>query len=294
MKKVALLILLFSCSRGRAENIDLYVMAGQSNIFGIVTIDNDLPAELQAPQDIPFKFSLRYVPTKNFISDGFIDLQPLSNFGSTYFLSTFASELTFGQILQQRSATKIAILKVAANGSSLAVDWDPADPTSMYQRLTMTTDEALVELAGLGYQPTVKGLVWVQGETDSENQTRAQKYANNLDGFINALRTQDWFPSEVPMVINQLHAATNTTYAATVRNAQSSVALGRTDNIQLLNIDDLSLYADGIHYTNAMQLEVGRRLANVFLPAVPEPSLMELLPAALCVLSVCGRHKQTA
>ena len=128
------------------------------------------------------------------------------------------------------------------------------------------------------------------GEEDSQNQTNAQNYANNLGGLINALRTEPWFPAEIPMVINQLHAATNTVYATTVRNAQATVVAARSDNVRLLNNDDLTLYTDRIHYTNPMQLEVGRRLANIFSPAVPEPSTIEIAFAALCTLGSCGRR----
>jgi hypothetical protein len=261
---------LLTVSVGRAESIDLYVMAGQSNIYGILGRE-ELPSDLAAPQDIPFKFSMQYVPTRNFVSDGFIDLQPLSNLGPQYLLSTFASELTFGQAMRQQSARKIAILKVAANATTLVVDWNPAIPTSLYNPLTSTTNEAMIELADLGYQPSVKGVVWVQGENDAQTATDANNYRDNLSGFLDALRTEAFFSADVPVVVNQLHTATNIRFAATVRNAQAAAIAGRVDNVHLLNNDDLTLYVDGIHYSATMQLEVGKRLADFYLSVVPEP-----------------------
>lgn len=264
----------------QAEEIDLYVMAGQSNMFGIVQMP-DLSADLAAPQNIPFKFSLQYVPTRNFYSAGFVDLQPLNNFTNSdgspqYFLSTFASELTFGQTLQQRSPNKVAILKVAANGTNLAVDWNPATSTSLYHRLVNTTAEAVAELSALGYQPEVKGLVWVQGEADAEKQAYVQSYGTNLGAFFDSLRTEIWFPQGVPIIVNQLHSLESGQFAGTVRTAQAATVAARNDHVYLLNSDDQTLYDDRVHFTGPMQLEVGRRLANFFYPAtVPEPSSLQ-------------------
>jgi hypothetical protein len=228
------------------------------------------------------------------------DLQPLSNFTNPdsspkYFISTFASELTFGQVLQQRSATKVAILKVSGNGTSLAVDWNPATPTSLYHRLVNTTSDAMAELTALGYQPKVKGLVWVQGEEDAGTQANAQSYGANLGAFFDSLRTETWFPQEVPIIVNQLHAMAGIQYASVVRNAQATTVAARTDHVYLLNNDDQMLYTDKIHYTGPMQLEVGRRLANFFYPiAVPEPSSAQAAIAALGILSLWARHRHAA
>ena len=282
---------LLGASICRAERIDLYVMAGQSNMYGILGRD-EVPPDLLAPQDIPFKFSMQYTPTRTFVSDGFIDLQPLSNFGFQYFISTYASELTFGEAMRQGSDRKIAILKVCANATTLAVDWNPDNTVNpdnpatppLYRRLIDATSEALDELADLGYQPAVKGLVWVQGENDAQVQAYAQSYASNLGGFLDSLRSEEFFPVEVPIVVNQLHIGVNIPYDDPVRNAQATVTANRLDNIHLLNNDDLTLYSDLIHYSAEMQFEVGRRLAGIYLSAVPEPSSVSIAATMLCAI----------
>ena len=151
----------------------------------------------------------------------------------------------------------------------------------------------MAELSALGYQPEVKGLVWVQGEADAENQAYAQSYGANLGAFFDSLRAETWFPQEVPIIVNRMHSLAGLQFAATVRNAQTTTVAARSDHVYLLNNDDQTLYVDRVHYSGPMQLEVGRRLANFFYPApVPEPSSAQAAIAALSILGLSARYRR--
>lgn len=106
-------------------------------------------------------------------------------------------------------------------------------------------------LGFVGDEP-IQGLLWVQG-TANASSTGAE-YRDRLDELAAAFG--------VPIALVQLHVDADRPQADLVRAGQQSFA--DDAGACLVNIDDLPLKDDRIHWATATQMEAGRRLARCF------------------------------
>ncbi len=184
---------------------------------------------------------------------------PDPNF-SQYDVTKFGPEPTLGNALQ--SVNNSAIFHYAYNATNLADNWDPNAngqyDLKLYSDMLDFVNESLQQLIDAGYQPTMKGFFWIQGENDAKRADHSSAYLDNLNNFISAV-TQD-LGVEV-FVATLLHADTPYTYRDTVRQAQLE------SNALIVSIDDQPLNADQIHHPEETQLTNGQRLANAYLGA---------------------------
>jgi hypothetical protein len=108
----------------------------------------------------------------------------------------FGPELGFGNRIQQlQPDKKIAIIKHAHSGTNLYSQWNPADDVqtlpagSQYRIFVETVEAGLKGLREMGYTPTIRGMLWQQGEND-RNGDAAANYGKNLANFIAHVRKQ--------------------------------------------------------------------------------------------------------
>ena len=96
----------------------VYLLGGQSNMDGRADND-DLPSELQLPQsDVQIYFE-----------GSWYDLQPGLSF--LQLGQSFGPEVTFGRELADSYNEKIALIKYARGGTSLAQDWNPVSGSTI-------------------------------------------------------------------------------------------------------------------------------------------------------------------
>lgn len=236
-------IVVVSASPAVAAPLPVYILAGQSNAVGVV---GPVPASVNEVQDNPFHFWLH---TSAGDQSGYLSLQPLG-----YPTVQFGPELSFGQRVAG------AVTKVAQNGSDIAA-WEPAR-NYLWRILVNEVDASLAAYEADGHQPYVAGFLWVQGEADAANEAKATNYATKLTSFIAAVKTQ-W--PEVPFVFNQLHAGV-TVYPFVNEVRQSQATVAALPGVRMLNVDDLQLSNDKLHFAPETTVELGKRFAAIFQP----------------------------
>jgi hypothetical protein len=130
-----------------------------------------------------------------------------------------------------------------------------------------------------GQNPTVAGMIWMQGENDSTLPAYAAAYADNLTSLVNAARS-DFNAPDMRFVTARISKMTQNAGWATpdncklVRDAQQNIST-RVSNSASFNTDDLQWAFYG-HYGTAGQIELGLRFANFMYVPVPEPSTFVL------------------
>ncbi len=251
MKLIAWLVL---ANIATAAPIDVFMFAGQSNAVGALG-SYGLPSELVCPETVPFFYSVTNGET---LLEG---QGPL-----TTIWSTGGPELSFAHAMYEKGR-RIAVVKVAANGTALDRDWSPPETSEWGQELAERTQVALAALIAAGDQPRIAGLIWIQGEADAVRLESASNYGRNLSGFVAALRSS--LSSEFPVYISELHVGADVAYGQRVRDEQEQI--GTVPGYNLIDVDDLTI-PDGLHYDQASSIALGERIAQ----RVPEPATLAL------------------
>ncbi len=292
-----------------ARPVDVWLMAGQSNMVGGSNYDQ-LPAELIPPQeDVPYWY---WINDGDVTSNGWDRLHPFPEGTGT----TYSAELTFGRRLADTFVERdFAIVKVAVNGTTLGYHWLP-DSTSikhLYDHLVEQTTTALNDLriARPADRVELAGMVWVQGESDSNTIDYADVYGENLATLAGAVR-QDFDKPDLPFLLNELNVNTVNDYVAEVRAGQEAFA-SSNPFARLINGDDLAFRDGMVHYDGIGRLTLGERFADLAIsltppeghllgnpvyvqremPAVPEPAALVLF-GGLGVMLLSQRHKRAA
>lgn len=227
----------------RAESVDVYILAGQSNMVGL-GITSELPPEFQAPQN-DVLFNVLHV------TNGWTTLRPGGG-------AEFGPEITFGRHTADLQApNSIALYKFAVGATSLAVDWDP-DAGPLYPQLMQGLRDAVDALRQAGHQPQIKAMLWMQGESDALSADWAAAYETNFTNFISRVRS-DVGVEALPFVFGQIYAPT-LPFRNVVRAAQARVA-AHVPGATMILTDDLPVYNDRLHYNTAGLMGMGYRFA---------------------------------
>jgi len=225
--------------------VKVYILAGQSNMDGRAP-NSEFPPELQENRpDIQIYFI-----------DQWLDLQLGLNTRDPNNLS--GPEITFGRsVLEKNKGKKTALIKSSMGGTSLSYGWRPGYGPQWLDMVEDVTD-AMATLSQ-DCNPVIVGFIWMQGESDTSNQSTAEAYEQNLTDFIQAVRTEFSVPN-LPFVIGQISDAPSLTYSAIVRQAQLNVS-ENVANTALVITTDLD-FLDIVHYDTNGVIELGYRFAN--------------------------------
>jgi hypothetical protein len=223
---------------------------------------------------------------------------------------TIGSELGFARYAYEMGRRKVIVLKVTYGFQSLAqstsqfvpFDWNVNSVNKSYARLKTEYGLLTDYLKSQGSKYTVDGFFWMQGETDTLQQSYAASYQQNLTNLFNAVRNdfqlhpaahivagkvslnrcvEDSYPTTYdycgfpyagglePLALapipfaHPMHGARQ----RTVRNAIQAVAdsdQNETVKIDTVETVDLPRGNDWIHLTSASQIELGRRFINMY------------------------------
>ena len=165
--------------------------------------------------------------------------------------------------LPESYTQKIAILKFSRGGSSLGYDWNTrvdSNNNNIYQQFLKAFDDATTKLTADGYTYNIKGMVWLQGESDAKHNTSA--YKENLDHLIVDIRAALNVPN-LPIVFVAIHAHGRDW--VTVNNSFQSAAFADS-NIGF--VQGPWAQNDGLHYNTEGITEVGIAVADNMLLAI--------------------------
>ena len=229
-----------------AKTVKVFLLGGQSNMFGV----GGVATELKPPYNAPF----RKVKIWNLNTNHW---KPLSAKGSK-----FGPELSFGHAMAQAfPESDIRLVKYAASGTALYNDWAPTSG-EQYLSFMSTARAALAELRSNNVDFEIAGMLWLQGESDAHEKQGAA-YQKNLTVFIEHMRTEFKTPEMRFIIARVRDFYGKGAQAKMVRDAQQQVAAG-DPYVEWFDTDDCGPLVKGGHYASQGLIEIGDRFAGKF------------------------------
>jgi hypothetical protein len=196
--------------------------------------------------------------------------------------------LSFGHRLKELYPNdEIYLVKYAISSTSLAGNWNPnGDGGNCFQMFQARVNAAMTSLTKAGKEPTIAGMVWMQGEDDSTQSPNAAAYADNLTALVAKVRTFTGAGANTKFVAGRISMDPakwgGVDNCNLVRNAQAGITTN-ISNYAWVDTDNLErAYFE--HYGTQGQIDLGLAFANAF--AVPEPSTFVL--AGMGLLGLLG------
>lgn len=177
----------------------------------------------------------------------------------------------------------VAIVSTGVGGTALqpeaagaSGDWSPSD--TIFSDCIFQTRRALAVLTDAGWSPTLRGVVWAQGERDAQHHPVAAGYAVALAALAD--RFQQWLELvNLPLYVVQTGTFTTTGVEADyrqIREAQRSVCAGDPDVIMAyadaVNFPAYGWMADNVHYNQEGLNAIGAAVAAVMLATLRTPT----------------------
>lgn len=184
MKRVCLLFvaLLFTTCVCFAEDIDLFILAGQSNAQGWMGDATHYPKD---PGGVDKSIRFYWVVPRHSSSGG--EWTSLKAQGGRFKDGHFGPEVTFTRSLK-KAGYNPALFKYSLGSTSIASNWKGPGDGKMYDRMTEEFNEAISLLHKQGHKVKVRGFVWIQGESDAKTPEMASAYEVRLKKLIDDLR----------------------------------------------------------------------------------------------------------
>jgi len=284
-----LLVLMVGLSPVRGTVYKLYYLGGQSNMDGYGAV-NELSEELKPPAG----------GVRIYQSGAEKDNTPIDGAGKwsallpghgrdfkydgvkNVYSDRFGVELTLARRLRELDPTSyVALVEYSRGGTSIHVDaagdfgcWEPdfnkGNGINQYDHFLATLRRALDvrDIDGDGTEDTLipAGIVWIQGESDANDEAIAQQYEANLKRLMDliraALRVDD-----LPVVVGRISDSGRDTdgkvwdYGPTVRQAQADFC-AKDACAALVTSTDKYSYSDTWHYDTAGYIDLGRQFAE--------------------------------
>ncbi len=133
----------------------------------------------------------------------------------------------------------------------------------LYWDLLTTVRNGVASLEEQNYGVNLRGMAWMQGETDAANADAASDYETVLTNFINDLR-RDLNAADMPIAIGQINTCV-AGYEDAVRAAQARTAQN-TANCTLVTTGDLEMgFLDWWHFRARDMVKLGQRFAGALM-----------------------------
>lgn len=279
--------------------VKVFLLGGQSNMAGVGGFPggNYGPADAVCPH--PYNQIQTTVKFWNYgatpqpgqmndptVGTGWVSLQP----GYGFTGDEFGPELSFGYRLHQLFPDdEIYLVKYGISSTDLANNWNPNGTGACYNMFKSRVNAAMQNLTAANKNPTIAGMIWMQGEGDAAVLTSAQAYDANLENLIATVR-RDFSAPNMRFVIGRIGTDYDTDPPegnAIVRNAEMAVA-SRVSNVACFSTDTFEKAYFG-HYGTQGQIDLGIAFANHI---VPEPSSMAMAAGALAGLAAYAWQKR--
>jgi len=219
---ISFTILLFFTSNLNAQNIKVFILAGQSNMqghgnVGPENISGTLSHFISSSASSDFAYIRNNDGSWATRDDVWVRydhengelLADELNIGFGGDDMQIGPELGFGHLLGQHLNEQVLIIKTCWGGKSLAVDFRP--PSSggatgpFYQQMMADITSAINNISTefpqyQGGQVEIAGFTWFQGWNDGEQQSYLDEYEQNLINLISDVRTDLNVP-DLPVVI---------------------------------------------------------------------------------------------
>lgn len=194
----------------------------------------------------------------------------------------FGVELSFAEKMKELFPDeKIAIIKYSRGGTSIdtaaaggAGAWLPAytggNGVNQYDHFLATVKGALAagDIDGDGKKDVLipSGILWMQGESDANNEYATSIYKENLAMLIDSIRNVFSAP-DMPVAIGRISDSHNDadslvwTWGDAVREAQAKY-VAEDGKAALVTSTDSYGYSDPWHYNSERYIDLGRKFAE--------------------------------
>jgi hypothetical protein len=150
----------------------------------------------------------------------------------------------------------VALMHAVHNGAPISTllpggaSWDSA--VSFW-------DSRIAQLEAAGFVWQAAGVLNVHGEADSGTEALALDFANKLETLRSSIESE--YGVTVPRVVHpRISSASSGAWINTERAGVAAWELANPASRILVDIDGLPLKSDNVHHSNAMSLEVGKRV----------------------------------
>ncbi len=231
------------------EDLDLYLLIGQSNMAG--------RGPLEPADEVPHPRLLTVEADGTWRTA----LDPLHHDKANAGVGLGS---WFGRDMADRRSTGLVGLIPAAVGGTPLSRWVKGE--DLYQQALRHARLAMK-------RGKLKAILWHQGENDSADEAGARSYASRLEGMIRDLRA-DLGAGDVPFIAGELgrflisHPRSDTPHAGVI-NEQLASLTQQVPNFKVVSSEHLTVMPDNIHFDSASLREFGARYAE----ALRGPSL---------------------
>jgi hypothetical protein len=177
------------------KDVDLVIWAGQSNAQGWQGNAAFYPEDKFNLDD---SIALYYAFINNTSSDGkWISMRSQKGLFPD---GHFGPEVTFSRKLK-KAGYNPAIFKYTLGGSSIYNNWKNPGQGGMYDDMVVEFRKAVDSLINKGFSINIRGFIWIQGESDAENDTMVSAYYKNLRTMILDVRNNMVKNSTLPIIL---------------------------------------------------------------------------------------------
>lgn len=196
MKYIHIIILFLLSTSSFAKQIDLFIMAGQSNMQGWRSNAAYYPPDSgHMDKKIPFYFeALNY-------SSSHKKWQTLAPQAGHFRPGHFGPEVTFARAALSARLNP-AIFKYSSGGSSIKINWKSPGHRGMYDDMIANLKRAIQELKAQGHTVVPRAIVWIQGESDAKNDRLANEYYGHLKRMLHHLRRNVLRKPRLPVILS--------------------------------------------------------------------------------------------
>lgn len=261
------------------DTIKVFFLGGQSNMAGR-GLNKDLPASLNKtfPEVWIFNGNSAKKNSKSKAFSKWENLKPGHGAG----LKSFGVELSFAKkLLELYPNEKIALIKYARGGTSIDTManrktgyWDPDyrgnQGVKNYDLFLKTVKSAFNEkdINGDGIEDYLisSGIIWMQGESDGNDEEVASRYYFNLKRLMDLCRAT-FRDNYLPVVIGRISDSGNDEdgkvwdYGKLVQYAQEKYAKLDDNAIIVRSTKDYD-YSDPWHYDSKAYIDLGEKFAE--------------------------------
>lgn len=221
-------------------DMDAFLLIGQSNMVGKAAYDSGTyyPADVRQWMQYD-RLGLAANPLDHFLPDA----------GTMGLAMQFAIDYEAAN-----PGRSVAFIPSAKAGTGFGPgDWN--DGQTYYEAAVSRANAFFAAHPGA----TLKGILWHQGESDSDNLAYANAYATNLDALIAGLRADITAASATtPFVCGDMVPTLTYTYASTVSAALAATP-DRVSNAAFVESTSLTDGGDSLHFDAASLRTLGTR-----------------------------------
>ena len=238
------------------ETLDVFIMAGQSNMQGWMGDAVEYPEDTQKLDELIHFYWV--TPGYSSSLGAWTRMQAQ---GGRFSAGHFGPEVTFGRALTANGYHP-AIFKYSLGATGIAEDWRWPGLGGLYDRMVKEYKQALTLLQQEGYTVRPRAFIWIQGENDSENPYLAGRYYARLCSLVVDVRANMTGEPQLPVLLG-VDEEFPLEDIKTVVEAQKKFA--DTDSFAVWTAMTGLEKADFTHLTPAGLEAHGKRLYDAFL-----------------------------